>query len=526
MNYNLFTKKLEDAIGNVSITENGAAGYATSGKAILDMNFKISSYRNRTAAEIVNDFKRSLEDTPRVALKWLFFARDVRGGAGERRLFRICMNWLATEMPDLVKEFIPIIADYGRYDDVLELANVSALRNDVAKFVWTTLTQDMANYNQKKSISLLAKWMPSENASSPATKAAARKWINLLGLTPKVYRKMLSKLRAYIDVIEVKMSGNDWDEIDYEAVPSKANLNYKDAFMRHDADRRQAYLNALQKGEAKINSTTLFPHEIYSQVDRAVNNWRSTADVTALEAMWKALPDYVKGEDTTVCVRDGSGSMTSRVTGEISALDIASALSVYFAERCKGAFKNKIITFSENPKLIDLSNADSLAAKTRILRRYDECANTNIEAVFDLFLKIAKENNMSQEDLPKNIIIYSDMEFDRCTTCYEKSDRSTYGYGWSRRTPVTKKLFDEIKKRYERAGYKLPRLIFWNINSRTDTIPVIENDLGVALVSGFSTAIVKMVLSGKLDPFECLVETLDNKRYDAVEAAIKRYITK
>ena len=312
MSYNLFVDKLENEIGNVSVTENGALGYATSGKAILDMNFKISSYRNRTATEIIKDFNRALNETPNVALKWLFFARDVRGGAGERRLFRICMHWLAEQYPDLVREFIPIIADYGRYDDVLELVSVAELRDYVAKYVWETLTSDMDNYEQKKSISLLAKWMPSENASSPATRAAARNWMKRLGLAPRVYRKLLSKLRAYIDVTEVKMSNNEWSKIDYEAVPSKANLNYKEAFMRHDADRRQAYLNALQKGEAKINAATLFPHEIFSKVDRLVGNWRPIpADVVALEAMWKALPDYVKGEGSTICVRDGSGSMMS-----------------------------------------------------------------------------------------------------------------------------------------------------------------------------------------------------------------------
>ena len=524
MNYNLFVDKLENEIGNVSVTENGATGYATSGKAILDMNFKITSYRNRTATEIINDFKLALNDTPRVTLKWLFFARDVRGGAGERRLFRICMHWLAEQYPDLVREFVPIIADYGRYDDVLELVSVAELRDYVTKYVWETLTSDMKNYEQKKSISLLAKWMPSENASAPATRAAARNWIKRLGLSPKVYRKLLSKLRAYIDVTEVKMSTNNWGEIDYEAVPSKANLNYKGAFMRHDADRRQAYLNALQKGEAKINAATLFPHEIFNRVDRAVDNWRPvTADLVALEAMWKALPDYVKGEGSTICVRDGSGSMTSSIDGNynsslVSCLDVASALSVYFAERCSGAFKDKFITFSENPKLVDMSGCKTLEAKARLLRSYNECANTNIEAVFDLILNTAIKNGMSQKNLPKNILILSDMEFDTCTTCYS-------GNRWARKAP-SKKLFDEIKRRYESAGYKLPRLIFWNICSRTNTIPLTQNDLGIALVSGFSTAIIKMVLSGKLDPFECLVETLNDKRYDAVDEVIKRYVTK
>lgn len=515
MNYNLFAEKLNNAIGNVSVTENGALGYTTSGKAILDMNFKITSYRNCSASEIINDFKRSLEETPRVALKWLFFARDVRGGAGERRLFRICMNWLAGELPDLVREFLPIIADYGRYDDVLELVKVPALRNDVARLVWETLTQDITNYEQKKSISLLAKWLPSENASSPATKAEARRWIKLLGLSPKVYRKMLSKLRAYLNVTEVKMSGNDWDEIDYEAVPSKANLNYKEAFMRHDAERRQAYLNALQKGEAKINAATLFPHEIFHRVEK--NYWYS-GEGADLEAMWKALPDYVKGNGTTLCVRDGSGSMMCRAGsgGEITCLEVASALSMYFAERCNGAFKDKFITFSSRPQFVDLSRCNSLADKARMLHTYNDCSNTNIEAVFDLILKLAKENRMSQEEIPQNILILSDMEFDCATS-------SSWGYSFA---SPSKRLFDELKDRYERAGYKLPRLIFWNICSRSNTIPLTQNDLGVALVSGFSPAIVKMVLSGKLDPFECLVETLNDKRYDAVDAAIKRYATK
>lgn len=518
MSYNLFVEKLDNAIGNVSVTENGALGYKTSGKAILDMNFKISSYRNRTAAEIINNFKEALDETPTIALKWLFFARDVRGGAGERRLFRVCMDWLAKQEPDLVKEFIPIIADYGRYDDVLELVNIPTLRDEVARFVWETLSNDMTQYRQKKSVSLLAKWMPSENASSHATRAAARKWINLLGLTPKLYRKMLAKLRAYIDVTEVKMSSNDWDEIDYEAVPSKANLNYKDAFMRHDADRRQTYLNALQKGEAKINAAALFPHEIFTKVDRAVCGWLKTnEDVTAFEAMWKALPDYVKGDGSTICVRDGSGSMTSRVSGDTSALDVASALSVYFAERCTGAFKDKFITFSSRPQFVDMSRCKTLAQKANLLHKYNECDNTNIEAVFNLILDLAVRNRMDQKDLPKNILILSDMEFDSCT-------RSGW-YGGNFNAPSAK-LFDEIKRRYERAGYKLPRLVFWNINSRTNTVPLMQNDLGVALVSGFSTAIVKMVLSGKTDPFECLVETLNDKRYDAVEAAIKRYVTK
>ena len=509
MDYSKFMSKLNDEVGNVSVTENGALGYATSGKAILDMNFRITSYRNKTAQEIVRDFSLALDETPVVAIKWLFFARDIRGGAGERRLFRVCMNWFAKNYPDIAKELLVLVSEYGRFDDLLDLAQIPAVSGAVTEIVKTQFISDMKNCENGKSVSLLAKWMPSENASSPVTRAQARHWIATLGVTPRVYRKTLSKLRAYLDVTEVKMSGNEWDEIDYEKVPSRANVIYREAFARHDVARREQYLTALTKGEAKINASALFPHEIFTKVDR------SYTSLPDMEAMWKSLPDYVKGDGSTIVVRDGSGSMTSPVgSGNTSCLDVASALAVYFAERCEGEFKNKFITFSSRPRLVDLSRCNSLKAKATELRRYNECDNTNIEAVFDLILNIAVENRMKQSEIPQNILIISDMEFDYCTS-------SSWGYSFAK---PSKRLFDEIKDRYTRAGYKLPRLIFWNVCSRTGTIPVIQNDLGVALVSGFSPAIVEMVLSGKLDPFECLLETLNAPRYDAVTEAINRAV--
>jgi len=510
MKYSNFMSKLDNEIGNVSVTENGALGYATSGKAILDMNFRITSYRNKTAPEIIRDFSLALDETPTVAIKWLFFARDIRGGAGERRLFRICMNWFAKNYPDIAKELLVLIPEYGRFDDLLDLAQVPAVAKDVTEIVKTQFISDMKNCGAGKSVSLLAKWMPSENASSPVTREQARHWIAELGVTPRVYRKTLSKLRSYLDVTEVKMSGNEWDEIDYEKVPSRANVIYREAFSRHDVARREQYLTALSKGEAKINAATLFPHEIFQKVDRS---YEVLAD---MEAAWKSLPDYVKGNDSTIVVRDGSGSMTSRINfnATTSCLDVASALSVYFSERCKGAFKDKFITFSGRPQLVDLSNCNSLRAKASKLGRFNECDNTNLEAVFDLILNLAVENRMPQSEIPQNILIISDMEFDSCTSS-----------GWSRSwTKPSKRLFEEIANRYASAGYKLPRLVFWNVCSHTGTIPVIKNDLGVALVSGFSPAIVKMVLSGKLDPFECLLETLNAPRYDAVGEAIKKAV--
>lgn len=339
---------------------------------------------------------------------------------------------------------------------------------------------------------------------------------------------MLSKLRGYLKVVEVSMSSNKWDNIDYAAVPSRANLIYSDAFMRNDKERRTEYLESLKKGETKINAGVVFPHDIvhkyrYDNDMHWTTGRRPQESVNpTLEEMWKALPDYVQGAGNTICVADGSGSMTIPVGGtSITALDVADALAIYFSERSSGQFKDKYITFSHRPQLVDLSNAISLRDKLEIASAYNEVANTNIEAVFDLILKTAIRNNMKQEDLPQNILILSDMEFDDCVY-YDEIDDSIWGNRIERRP--TKELFKTFAERYAENGYKLPRLVFWNICGRTRTIPVTENDLGVALVSGFSPVIAKMVLSNSTDPLDCLLEQINSARYDAVEKAVKKLI--
>lgn len=337
-----------------------------------------------------------------------------------------------------------------------------------------------------------------------------------LNMTSRSYRKTLSQMRQYIDVVERKMSAREWAGINYETVPSRANLIYNNAFLRNDEERRRAYLGALEKGEAKINAGTLFPHDI-------VNKYKYSYGVdTALEGMWKALPDTVKGCGNTIVVADGSGSMESRIGGntKVTALDVANSLAIYFAERSSGEFKDKYITFSERPQLVDFSNAKTLRDKISIARRHNEVANTNIEAVFDLILSTAVNNHMAQEDMPANILILSDMEYDRCATSGAPAVRNGWGWYSSSLQSPTATLFDTIAKKYAAHGYKIPRLVFWNLNSRTGTIPVKENDLGVALVSGFSVNIVNMVMSNKLDPYECLLDVLNVERYQAIEDAL------
>ena len=507
---------------NVSVTENGAVGYRTTGKELLDLNFAVASLRKMSDQEVANRFMKAFCENQILAMKWLFYARDIRGGVGERRLFRVVLQNLVQSNPDMVIPVINLIPEYGRYDDLWCLLYNDEAAQVVYQIVDKQLKQDWENMAAGKPISLLAKWMPSINASSAQTVADAKKLCKALKMTEREYRKSLSKLRKYLDVVEVKMSDKNWSEIKYEAVPSRANLVYNSAFLRNDEARRREYLGKLEKGETKINAGTLFPHDI---VHKYMTNggWygRSLkAKDATIEALWKALPNTVNDCGNTIVVADGSGSMCCNVdkSSSVTALEVANALAIYFAERSSGQFKDKYITFSERPQFVDFSNNKSLHDKLQNALAHNEVANTNIEAVFDLILTTAINNRMSQKDLPKNILIISDMEFDSCaSTSSTHKDR----WGYTVRTAPDKRLFDVIAKKYAAAGYKIPRLVFWNVNSRTGTSPVKENDLGVALVSGFSVNIAKMVMSGKTDPFECLLETLNSERYAPVEAALK-----
>lgn len=502
---------------NTLITENGAAGYRTTGKWLLDLNFAVSSLRNAGEKEIIDRYAKAFYEDRRLAVKWLFFASDVREGMGERRLFRICARYLAENHPKMARAVLPLIPEYSRWDNLLCLLDTE-LRESAIRMIGMQLEEDRGNMEAGNPISLCAKWMPSVNATSKETRRLARILVDGLSLTEQQYRKRLSALRSYLRVVEVSMSSKNWGEIDYKAVPSRANLIYNKAFLRHDEERRRAFLEAVKAGTAKIHGSVLYPHDIVHGYIEFVTTWdqRLKPEDETLEALWAALPDYVGGAGNTLCVADGSGSMTSPVGNtRVSCLDVANALTIYFAEHCSGQFRNRYITFSANPQFVDFGNAGTLREKIEIARQYNEVANTNIEAVFDLILETARMERMDQKDLPETILILSDMEFDAAARCYSRG----IGSGTSLIKPDAK-LFETLKRNYAAAGYKMPRLVFWNIGSRTGTIPLRENPLGVTLVSGFSVTIMKMVLSGETDPYRCLVEQLEQERYQAVEEAI------
>ena len=526
---NTFENALKETMSQEEVlTENGAVGFKSSGHALLDINFATASLRNKSEDEIQKMFSEAYQENPLLAVKWMFMLRDVRGsGMGERRSFRICYKWLSRFHNEVAVKLIPLVATYGRFDDLFEFNEDDNIWSEVFEYVDKQLAEDLTNMKAEKPISLLAKWIPSINTSSSKSVALAKRFCKYLQLSEKQYRKTLSSMRKYLNVIEQKMSAKQWSEINYEAVPSKANVKYNAAFLRNDEARRREFLGKLEKGEAKINSSANFPCDIvhayagkvgYSYYSRST---RCTID-PALEAMWKALPNYVKDLDTgsTIVVADGSGSMCTAVSGSMTALEVANSLAIYFSEKLNGPFKDKYITFSEHPQYVDMSNAKSLVEKICIALQHDECANTNVEAVFDLLLKTTCAHQLKQEDIPSNVLIVSDMEFDSCAQSNSGSF-STYDYNACKYVAKKTALFEVLKKRWEAAGYKMPKLVFWNVASRSGAIPLQQNDMGVALLSGFSTAIAKMAFNSKLDPYEVLVDTLNEPRYDAVEAAVK-----
>lgn len=496
-----FYSLMQDFVGrNKSVlgtTENGAIGYKNTKSVLLDMNFKLASYRSKDVSEIVADVKRAYSENAELTLKFLFYARDILEGAGERRFFREAIKCLANDRL-FPAHLIKYIADFGRWDDVIELLD-TPVEEVVINEIKIQLQKDITNYHANKSISLLAKWLPSINTSSADTRKKAYKIAYAMNLTPRIYRKTLAKLRSYLNIVECKMCSNQWSNITYEAVPSKANLLYKNAFINHDYSRRVDYLNNLVKGKTKINTSTAFPYDIVHSYMN--NSWYGRnvkpIDIT-LEEMWKSLKN-TDLMDNTLVVADGSGSMTSTIgMTNITALDVANSLAIYFAERAKGVYKNKYITFSYRPQFVDFTECNTLHDKIKKALKYNEIASTNIEKVFDLILSTALSNRVAQKDIPKYILIISDMEFNSAVSTH---------------SDLIRPLFENIAAKYNRFGYSLPHLVFWNVNSRTNIVPITENENGVTLVSGFSPSVMKMVMTNELDPYKALVKTLSSERY-------------
>ena len=474
---------------NKTYTENGAVTYRSTGRDCLDLFATIGALRRESEQEITARFLRAYEEDPDLAMKILFYGRDVRGGLGERRVFRILLRWLAVSKPESVVRNLPYIAEYGRWDDVLVLLDTPC-RDEALALLKQQFDADLAALSSAGEVSLLGKWLPSVNASNDETVRVAKQIANAFGLSDRDYRKALTKLRAQIRILENNLREKDYT-FDYSKQPSKAMFKYRKAFLRNDSDRYGAFMQRVSSGEAKLNTGALYPYEI---IEKAYHC--DDVERLSLDATWRALADYTQDENALV-VADGSGSMYWG--GKPMPAAVAQSLAIYFAEHNRGAFHNHFITFSMNPRLVEIKGRD-IVDKARYCETFNECANTNIQKVFELVLNAAVRNRVSQKDLPATLYIISDMEFDLCA-----ADASLTN-------------FERAAKMFQRAGYRLPNVVFWNVSSRNQQQPVTMNEQGVALVSGCSPRIFSMVMEGTLDPFTYMLSVIDTERYAQIKA--------
>lgn len=487
---------------NETVTENGAATHITTESDCLDLFATIGALRRESDSEIEARFIRAFTENRDIAMKLLFFARDIRGGLGERRVFKVILNWLAKNEPSTVRKNLTYVAEYGRYDDLLCLMDTPC-EKDMLDVIKVQFEADNAALNNGGEVSLLAKWMPSVNASSPETVLYAKKIARHFGMNDADYRKALVSLRAHIRIIENNLREKDYS-FDYSKQPSKAMYKYRKAFMRNDAERYNDFIGKVSSGEVRLHADTLAPYELvepyindtYTASSRSFMRQISEQEKNLLNATWASLPDF-GSEENAIAVIDTSGSMYWDAKPMPAA--VALSLGLYFAEHNTGLYKNHFIEFSARPQLIEIKG-DTFADRLRYVASFNEVANTNLEAVFDLILNSAVKNNVSASELPAKLIIISDMEFDRCVS----NARSTN--------------FKNAKAKFEAHGYNLPDIVFWNVASRNRQQPITKNKRGVALVSGCTPRLFEMVASGTMNPYAFMLEVVESERYAKIAA--------
>ena len=516
---------------NLTRTENGAVTYNSSMSDCLDFFGTAGALRKARKHEIIRRFLRAYTEDRNLALKALFFARDIRGGLGERRVFRILLHYLAEQEPAVVRKNLSLIAEYGRYDDLLVLMDTPC-EEDALRLIRAQLSLDQEALEQGAPVSLLAKWLPSVNTSSAEQSALGKRIAKACGMQEREYRKTLSALRRALAIIENPLREKDYS-FDYEKQCSRALYKYRRAFMRHDGERYSAFLRAASAGEAKLNASNLYPYELvdpYLDQSYCTNRTRcfmrpvSEEEKAVLNASWAALPDYVgggkaadsEGTDGAVdgaaeasgmrkyawknalAIVDTSGSMYWDHSPKPAS--VALSLGLYFAERNQGEFRNHFILFSRSPKLICLKG-ETFADRLRYAASFCEVGNTNLYAVFRLILDTAVKHQVPPQEMPSKLVIISDMEFDMCGM------RGTSSIN-----------FEAARRMYEAAGYRLPQLVYWNVQSRNRQQPVRMHENGTALVSGCTPHLFEMVAGELVDPYALMMEVLGGPRYAAVAA--------
>ena len=467
-----------------TVTENGMATNSSTLNHCVDLFFQIGAMRGMDKKRLVSKFSKAYNEDALVAMRILFWARDVRGGAGERQIFRDLLGWLCKNHSDVLNKNVHLISEYGRWDDILTLVGSTNCWLEPLNLIKTAL---------ENKDGLCAKWMPRKGVKANTI----RKYMKM---TPKEYRKTLVGLT---NVVETSMCSKEWENIDYSKLPSLASSRYQKAFHRNDGERYREYVESLKKGTAKINAGAVYPYDITKSI--------KFGDSDVASEQWKALPNYMEGsEERILPVVDVSGSMGCFAGNNpnLTCMDVAISLGLYISERNLGQFKDTFITFSARPKL-QVLNGD-LSDRMLQLARADWGMNTNLEATFKLILDQAVKHRVSQDEMPTKVLILSDMEFD---TALGKT-RGCNWAGVSEWNPTAQQM---IKGMYKDAGYEMPDVVYWNLNSRNDNFPTSVNEMGTALVSGFSPSIMKSVLTcEEFTPYKMMMETIDSPRYEPI----------
>lgn len=477
---------------NVAYTENGAKVFSTTGNPVLNLFARIGGMRKATEAELNRMYLDARNFDKELADNMILYARNIReGGIGERRIARTLLKTLALKDPAKVSRNLDTIVSAGRWDDLFVLEGTS-VETEALEFMKAQFTKDIKDMTKNESISLLAKWLPSPNTSSKETRRLARKVYTYFGITERTYRKTLAALRKYLDVVEKKMSSNQFGAIDYQAVPSVAMTRYRSAFGRHDYERFDKFINAVTKGEAKINASVSYPYDLIMPYINQTSGWYSRYNLEVdkvLEAQWKALPDYVEGEHNVIVMSDVSGSMYCEGNKPIAT---SVSLGIYFAERNSGPYKNLFLTFTDRPSLYELNPTDTIASRVNEVMKHVGY-NTNLDGAFDAIYRTA----IKAGEAPEALVIISDGEIDAFAS---RGNVDTIVEKW--------------QKAYAKAGLVAPKLIMWNVCSRGNRFISKCGNPGIAYVSGSSAATFKELTTLiTMDSVEAMTQILTRPQF-------------
>jgi hypothetical protein len=450
--------------------------------ALTDLFFKIGAMRGQN---VIPAWTAAREQDAKLASRIALWARDVRGGAGERKIFRDILVDLAKTDPYFGVAIALKVPELGRWDDLLALVGT-----DLEQCAFTEIEIALKEGN-----GLCAKWMPRQGD-------VAVKLRKFLGWTPKFYRKRLVELTK---VVETQMCAKDWDNINFNHVPSVASSRYKKAFSRHTEKYKEWTAALVSKDpevakSVKVNAGAVYPYDVLKGI---TTHMYSTSNFQHIQAQWDALPNFV-GDANILPLVDVSGSMTSPAGGYnaklksnsgVTCLDVAVSLGLYLADKNTGKFKDTFLTFSSEPQLLHLQGNILDKVKQMVTSKWE--MSTNLHKAFDKILHTAIQGNVPQSEMPGVLLILSDMQFDQCTR-YDDS------------------AMEMIARKYTEAGYNVPNIVFWNLNAH-DNVPVKYDTRGAALVSGFSPSIVKAVLQAEMDDFTpeaIMMQTIMSPRYD------------